>query len=410
MAIGRRARPFLYFILFLPFGAPCGYVTVALGYLAPQHGISVAGVAAMAAMTVLPQTYKFLWAPLVDVLSTRKRWYVGGTVLSSATLAAMGLIPLAPANVGVLEAVIFANSVATAFVAMAIEAIMANDTDESERGRAAAWSQAGNLGGNALGGGLGFRLARSLPAAWMTPAVLALALLLCCLALIPLPEPSRAEAAASSSGVVRARLKAVFVDLGRVIWSRQGALSLPLCFLPMGACAAAGLFSAVARDWHASSELVELMNGWLSGVIMIAGCLVAGRVSDAMDRKIAYAASGGVLAAVALVAAVIPQTPATYAALCITYSFATGLCYGTFAGFVLEVIGGGAAATKYNVFTSLSNIPIWYMTRLDGWTADRFGSLKMLLVDAGAGAAGIAILAVVFTVVRMLRPTPAPTS
>jgi len=400
VAIGRRAHPLLYFILFLPFGAPAGYVTVALGYLAPQRGISVVGFSALAAMTVLPQTYKFLWAPLVDVFGSRKRWYLGGTLTSSLTLAAMGLVPLQPANVGLLEVLIFANSVASAFVAMSVEAIMANATSESERGRAAAWSQAGNLGGSALGGGLGFRLARTLPQPWMAPVVLAVALLACCLALLPISEPVIAE----SGQVLRARLKAVFRDLWRVIWSRQGALALPLCFLPMGAGAAAGLFSAVAREWHASSDLVELMNGWLSGVIMIAGCLAAGRLSDAMDRKAAYAASGGILAAVALLVALLPQTPTTYALLCISYSFATGLCYGTFTGFVLEVIGGGAAATKYNVFASLSNIPIWYMTRVDGWAADRLGALKMLLVDAAAGGIGIAILIVVFVAVRWSRP------
>lgn len=400
MTLGRRAHPLLYFVLFLPFGAPAGYVTVALGFLAPQRGISLGGVAALAAMTVLPQTYKFLWAPLVDVLSSRKRWYLGGAVASSVTLAAMGLVPLSPVGLPALEALIFVNSVASAFVAMSVEGIMANATSEAERGRAAAWSQAGNLGGSALGGGLGFRLVRNLPHAWMAPTLLAVGLLACCLALLPLPDPVEAR----PRGAVGARLRAVFRQLWGVIWSRQGALAVPLCFLPMGAGAAAGLFSAVARDWHASSDLVELMNGWLSGAIMIAGCLLAGRVSDAMDRKAAYAVSGGILAVFTLIVAFLPQTSGSYALLCIGYSLGTGLCYGTFTGFVLETIGGGAAATKYNVFASLSNVPIWYMTRVDGWAADQLGAVKMLLVDAAAGGIGIAVLVAVFAALRFTRP------
>jgi MFS family permease len=408
VSIGRRAHPLLYFILFLPFGAPTGYVTVALGFLAPQHGISVAAFSALAAMTVLPQTYKFLWAPLVDVLFTRKRWYLASNAVSSLTLAALGLVPLAVQNLGTLEALTFINSVASAFVAMSVEGIMANATSESDRGRAAAWSQAGNLGGVALGGGLGFRLARNLPALWMAPTVMAVALMVCSLALIPLPEipPEGSSGAPASSA--RARLKVLFAELWHLLWSRKGAVAMTLCFLPMGACAAANLFAAVARDWSASSDLVELMNGWLSGVVMIAGCLAAGRMSDAMDRKAAYAISSAILALVALVIAFLARTPTTYAVLCIAYSFASGLCYGTFTGFVLEAIGGGAASTKYNVFASLSNIPIWYMTRLDGWAADRYGALKMLLVDAGAGAVGIALLALVIAVIR--RPSLPPAS
>ncbi|HEX3695600.1 MAG TPA: MFS transporter [Polyangia bacterium] len=410
MSIGRRAHPLLYFILFLPFGAPSGYVSVALGFLAAEHGISVASFGALAAMTVLPQTYKFLWAPLVDVLGTRKRWYVAGNAVSSLTLASLGLVPLAPANLGLLEVLTFTNSVASAFVAMSTEGIMANATGESQRGRAAAWSQAGNLGGVALGGGLGFRLARELPQLWMAPAVMAVALMVCCLALIPLPEPKAAEAGVPA----RARLKSLFGELWRMLWSRQGAVAVTLCFLPLGACAASNLLSAVAREWHASSNLVELMNGWLSGVIMIAGCLAAGRLSDAMDRKMAYGASSAILALVALGIAFVPQTPTTYSVLCIAYSFASGLCYGTFTGFVLEVIGGGAASTKYNVFASLSNIPIWYMTRVDGWAADRFGALRMLLFDAAAGGVGIALLIAVIAVVRRSLPpasvSPPPAS
>jgi hypothetical protein len=104
--------------------------------------------------------------------------------------------------------------------------------------------------------------------------------------------------------------------------------------------------------------------------------------------------------------AFLPQIPASYAALCVGYSFLAGACYGAFTGFVLEVIGAGAAATKYNTFASLSNIPIWYMTQVDGWAADKMGAAKMLLVDAGAGAIGIAVLFAVVALVGVRRPAP----
>ena len=52
----------------------------------------------------------------------------------------------------------------------------------------------------------------------------------------------------------------------------------------------------------------------------------------------------------------------------------------------LEAIGLGAAATKYNLFASLSNIPIGYMTAVDGWAAARWSSGGMLYVEATIGA------------------------
>jgi MFS family permease len=206
------------------------------------------------------------------------------------------------------------------------------------------------------------------------------------------------------------KLKDVFVELWEILRSRQSVLALPLCFLPMGAGAAMGLFSAVARDWGAGAGMVELMNGWLSGVIMIAGCLVGGRLSDAMDRKAAYAVAGAILAVVALIMGLVAPSPTSYAVLCIAYALATGICYGTFTGFVLELIGGGAASTKYNLFASLSNIPIWYMTRIDGWAAQSFGGPRMLRVDALAGGIGVAGLIIAFLLLRAFRPRPSISS
>ena len=49
------------------------------------------------------------------------------------------------------------------------------------------------------------------------------------------------------------------------------------------------------------------------------------------------------------------------------YAFITGLAYASFSAVVLEAIGGGAAATKYSMFASLSNAPIAYMTLVIGW-------------------------------------------
>ena len=57
------------------------------------------------------------------------------------------------------------------------------------------------------------------------------------------------------------------------------------------------------------------------------------------------------------------RTEANYVIYTLLYAVITGLTYAGFSAFVLEAMGTGAAATKYNVFASLSNTPIWYMTR-----------------------------------------------
>lgn len=192
----------------------------------------------------------------------------------------------------------------------------------------------------------------------------------------------------------------VFRDLWKVIASRRGIVGLVLCFLPIGSGAAQGLFGAMAERWHASADLVALTAGTLGGTVSAVGCLGGGWFSDRMNRAVAYALSGAFLAAVAVGMALAPQNAVSYGVFTLVYSFATGVAYACFTGFVLEVIGKGAAATKYNAFASLSNIPIWYMTLVAGWASESYSAIVMLFVDAASEIAGIVVLLLVIAIVR----------
>ena len=186
----------------------------------------------------------------------------------------------------------------------------------------------------------------------------------------------------------------VIKDLWHVVRSRRGFLGLLICFLPIGTGAASNLWSALAGDWHASAETVALVTGVLSGIVMAAGCFVGGYVCDRMDRKAAYALFGALMAGCAVAMALAPRSETMYAAFTLIYAFINGLAYAGFSAVALEAIGLGAAATKYNLFASLSNIPIGYMTAVDGWAAARWGPGGMLHTEAAVG-----VLALLFFVV-----------
>ena len=61
---------------------------------------------------------------------------------------------------------------------------------------------------------------------------------------------------------------------------------------------------------------------------------------------------------------------------------------------VLEAMGLGAAATKYNLFASLSNTPIAYMTLVDGWAHTQGGAGAMLQAEAAICLTGIVVFMV----------------
>ena len=385
--------PVLWFILFLPFGATSGFVSVTIGYLAKQQGIGDAAIASLVALNTLPHTFKFLWAPLPDATFTRRAWYVGASLVSTCTLIALGLVPVSGQTLNLLRLLVLLNAVAITVLGMAVEGLLGHVVPEQGRGVAAGWLQAGNLGGAGVGGGVALLLAQRFGTA---PAMIgvAIGLLACVLALLWVPEPSvtRRES-------VWHELRGTVADLfGTVLRSRPGILAMVLCFLPAGAAAASGLFSAMADRWQTSADAVAVYTGVLGGLVAAAGCWAGGWLSDRMDRKRAYALSGIVLGAVAFGMYLGPRSETGYAVFTLAYQFAAGLAYGAFTGFVLEAIGRGAVATKYNVLASLSNIPIWYMTQINGWVSERWGPGPMLLVDATSEIAG----AVVFLVVAGL--------
>ena len=54
---------------------------------------------------------------------------------------------------------------------------------------------------------------------------------------------------------------------------------------------------------------------------------------------------------------------------------------------VLDAMGKGSAATKYNIYASLSNFPIWWLGLLLGRVADKMGPTTMLRTEAALGIA-----------------------
>jgi hypothetical protein len=80
------------------------------------------------------------------------------------------------------------------------------------------------------------------------------------------------------------------------------------------------------------------------------------------------------------------------------YAFITGLTYAGFSAVVFEAIGITGAATKYTLFAALSNLPIGYMTFVDGWAATRWGPGGMLFAEAAICVASVLLFIAVAAV------------
>ena len=139
-------HPIVYMVLILPFGAVSGYLTVALAYSLSRAGMSVTNVGLLIALYLVPQSWKFLWAPIVDTTLSRKRWYAIGVSLSAIGVVAMAVFAAHIADLASLMVVVLISSVAVTLLGMSVETMMAFDTPDEQKGRAGGWFQAGNLG------------------------------------------------------------------------------------------------------------------------------------------------------------------------------------------------------------------------------------------------------------------------
>jgi len=389
-----HVHPSVFMFLIIPFGVMGGYLSVAVAYFLTKAGLSVGQVAGLIALGLAPHTWKFLWAPIADTTLTRKSWYLITSVLSAIGIFLTGLLPATRSSLPALSAVVLVSNIAASFLGMSVESLMAYGAPEDEKGRAGGWFQAGNLGGAGIGGGAGLWLAQRLPATWIAGAILAVACLACTIALFFIPEPP----AAHREGSLGRNLLNVVKDLWSVVRSRIGYLALILCLLPIGSGAAGGLWSAVSGEWHASADVVALVTGVLAGILAAVGCLRGGWISDRMDRKMAYAGYGALQAACAIGMALTPRTEMAYIVFTSAYSLITGLTYAGFSAFTLEAMGLGAAATKYNTFAALSNMPIYYMTEIDGKAHDRWGPAGMLFTEAALCLTGLVIFLTIMKV------------
>jgi len=389
-ATAKHPHPWVFLALVIPFGVSTGYVLVTLAFMLAAKGVTVAAIGALAAASTLPQTWKVLWAPLTDTTLSPKLWYLIGAVGVGLTILAMSVIPQAASTIPVLSALAMVSSVASSLCGMTADSFLAH-FDVRQQGRASGWYQAGNFAGQGVGGGIGLYLAQHVQAQWVSGAGLGL-LCVACAAVLPLvPAVPR---------LVRPSIAATLMQVLREVWavirSRAGLLVIFLMLLPIGS-GGLGSWSQVASEWKVSADTVALTGGVVAGVVSGVAALLGGYVCDWMDRRTAYCLFGVLIAVELVITAWLPRTPATWIGASLLYQALVATCYAAYSAVVLEVIGRGAAATKFNLMASVANVPVAFMPVVDGVLHDRHGTNAMFYGEAALSVAA----AVVFGVVVM---------
>ncbi len=186
--------------------------------------------------------------------------------------------------------------------------------------------------------------------------------------------------------------------MGRDVWDvlKTPATWVGLLFFlsPVGSAAVINLISSLGPDYHASDAEVAWVSGLAGGLLSALGCMIGGFLCDRMKRTTAYALAGLLSAVFSLWMALGPATAFTYAAGYTGYALAAGFAYAAFTALELDVLGRRphAAGTAYSLLGASGNLPIAYMTWLDGVAYERGGRRGLMAADTLANGVGAVLL------------------
>jgi PAT family beta-lactamase induction signal transducer AmpG len=395
--IGTRERhpaPWLFGITVLPYGVYYGFITTTMPYLLRNAGVGVDRIAGISALALAPAVWYFIWAPLADIGLRRRAWLMLTAALSAVCLLVALRLQL-PSQVSLFVPLVVAGSALSTIVGAANGGLMAATLEDNRRGHASGWFQAGYTGGGAVGAGATLWLSSHVAHNTLGYAV-ALMIFVPSLAAFLIIEPK----AGHRPGMEL--FAEMLGDLKVMFTSGRSLSGLGILLCPLGAAAAANLFSGVAVDYHAPAQTVVWITGFGGGLFTALGSLAGGFVADRIPRRLAYALAALVSSACALGMLIAPQSHLTFAVGASLYLITMGLSFATYQALTLELVGppGRSASTRQSLYAAAGNAPVMYMTWIDGQGYKHWGTRGLLGIDAFSNV--IAASLVLFLIRRTL--------
>lgn len=393
-----RERPWLFAFLIAPDAViSLGLVGGALAFLLRNEGIDPARAASINALIALPHAIYFLWGPITDFWFQRRIWLLIASAATAATIVFAFHLPRlgSPWGVGLL----FLAASLAVLTPSACGGMMAALRSELNRRRASSFYQTGSL---AIGALAVFAIASlsarfSLGALGMVVAVL-------------IVLPALAALAAPREPIVSEHTlrKTVLRILGECnsTFLRWEAIPYALVILcPAGSGAMIGLLGALARDYGVSGRQVAWINGIGGALLTSAGAIAASFVPVRVRATVAYLVSGLINAATTAILALGPMRPSVYLAGSVLYLFTVGASYALFTAVLLEFLGdsGKSGGGRYSIVNSLGNVPVVYMTWLDGRGYALWGPRGMPGLDTVVSAIVGSVLLAHYIVSRSRR-------
>ena len=379
-------------------GFPYGFFNELLPVYLRSRGVGLGEIGLLSTLS-LPWALKFLWAPFVDRLATRRRWIVGAQVGIAATLAAMLLTGAASGPA--FFALVFVLVALSATQDIAVDAYTIEISERSELGPAnGVRVTAYRLAMIAAGGAL---VAASASIGWATVFALSAALFLALAALSSrLPERDRAPAAHQPIGEPVRDLLTRPAIAGVVLFVLTFKL-WDLALTPM-----------IKPFWLDNGFTVQQI-GWVQTTLGVGASIVGALAGGAATRWLGTWRALWVLGIVQaasnlgyyVAAAAGAPVPLMYAS-AIIEQFSAGLGTAAFLAFLMTLCARQHAATQFALLSALYRVAGIGAAALSGFLTQRFGYADYFLLTFGLALPGFALLPLVGRALAAQPPEPEP--
>ncbi len=382
----KTRRTALLCLLYFSQGFPWGFATIALLAILSQAGHSRAETATVVALAILPWTFKFFWAPMIDslrapALGLRRPWIAFAQACMAITLLGAwtngGLESTATLNY--LAWVFFIHNCFASLQDVATDALAVDLLEDQERGRVNGFMWTSKLVGIAVGGaGMATIIARfDLPTAVLIQIGLLLSVFVLVIAWRERPgERLLPWSQGQAHAVLANRPFGLFIILRELKRALSHRTTLMLVAVAGTMMIAEGLYEPVTTEFFVqklgwSAERFAQNQGTLGLLGDVVGALLGGFLCDRFGQR-RIAAIGVVLIMITLLTFGLTSgswDQPGYLHVLLLPAFKGCMAFTTVSMFSLymKVSWTTAAATQFTLYMALSNLGYAFGAQLNSW-------------------------------------------
>lgn len=394
-----RGRFLTFGLLYISEGIPYGFSATAMVAFMRTEGLSLSQIGAFTAALFIPWSFKWAWAPLIDLIKLhrfggRKAWILFCTAMMIVTLVFTALVDFQE-DFNLLLWMIVLNNFFCATQDVAIDSLAVSTLRENERARGNGFMFGGQYFGIALGGGGAVYVFGlwGFDAALMYVSGLLVASLLFVVFFVWDPDVVR-DVGQQAGDVLRRFAKKLrsFMKELYVSFAHSGhgpRLGLLFAVLPTGAMALNyAILGTMQVDYGLSQVQIAKISIY-NTIAAAVGCVIGGWLGDRFGIKRMLAlffllTTVPTLLLANQVAAIGLQQVAltTFFAVIISHGLIFGMTFGAHKAVFMGMTNPAVAATQFTAFMAMGNLAISYSNFWQGMIAERYGYATVLYVDA----------------------------